>query len=138
VRAPGGNEQNQIYRQDPGGKEPVLLTDPARTHRPIATNRARNRLLVVSTDPDNTGGTENTNLALSLPPRPHHHGPAENPDARPLAARSARPRVGAENRDTSRHRLVRRHFFVRRPATRADRVQMGITKLRLGARRSLR
>src|SRR4029450_5508836 len=66
VRAPGGNEQNQIYRQDPGGKEPVLLTDPARTHRPIATNRARNRLLVVSTDLDKTGRRENPTLDPSL------------------------------------------------------------------------
>jgi dipeptidyl aminopeptidase/acylaminoacyl peptidase len=66
VRDTGGNEQNQIYRQDPGGKEPVLLTDPARTHRPIAINRARNRLLVGSTDLDKTGRRENPTLDLSL------------------------------------------------------------------------
>ena len=66
VRDTGGNEQNQLYRQDPGGAEPALLTDPARTHRPIGINRARNRLLVASTDLDKTGRRENPTLDLSL------------------------------------------------------------------------
>jgi dipeptidyl aminopeptidase/acylaminoacyl peptidase len=66
TRDTGGNEQNQIYRRDPGGKEPLLLTDPARTHRTLSTNRARDRLLVASTDLDKTGRRENPALDLSL------------------------------------------------------------------------
>ncbi|CAG0979563.1 prolyl oligopeptidase [Burkholderiales bacterium] len=56
VRDAGGNEQSQVYRLDPGATEPVLLTDAARTHRPLALNRARDRLLVGSTDVDRAGG----------------------------------------------------------------------------------
>src|SRR4030095_3941590 len=60
------------------GKEPVLLTDPARTHRQIATNRARNRLLVVSADLDKTGRRRHPTRALAVLPH------------RPLCAASAR------------------------------------------------
>ncbi len=66
-RDAGGNEQSQLYRLDPGAKEPVLLTDPARTHRPLALNRARDRLLVASTDVDKAGGRrENPTLDVTL------------------------------------------------------------------------
>jgi Tol biopolymer transport system component len=56
VRDSGGNEQLQVYRLDPGAKEPVLLTDPARVHQLVAMNRARNRLVITSTDVDKTTG----------------------------------------------------------------------------------
>lgn len=66
-RDAGGNEQSQLYRLDPGAKEPVLLTDPARTHRPLALNRAHDRLLVASTDVDKAGGRrENPTLDVTL------------------------------------------------------------------------
>jgi hypothetical protein len=114
TRDTGGNEQNQIYREDPGGKEPVLLTDPARTHRPIAINRARNRLLVASTDLDKTGRRENPTLDLS----PSTHWTLR----------------GYGKSQRSRHRLVCREFFVRRPATRVDRVQIGQRNVRVDRR----
>ena len=66
-RDAGGNEQRQVYRLDPGSREPVLLTDPARAHTAVAINRARNRLLITSTDVDkNTGARENPTLDLTL------------------------------------------------------------------------
>jgi len=66
-RDTGGNEQSQIYRLDPGSTEPVLLTDPARTHRFLAYNRARDRMLVASTDVDKAGGRrENPTLDVAL------------------------------------------------------------------------
>ena len=67
VRDAGGNEQRQIYRLDPGSREPVLLTDPVRANSAAAVNRARNRLLVTSTDVDKTSGPrENPTLDLAL------------------------------------------------------------------------
>jgi len=67
ARDAGGNEQSQIYRLDPGAKEPVLLTDASRAHQGHAINRARDRLLVGSTDVDKPGGRrENPTLDLSL------------------------------------------------------------------------
>ena len=63
----GGNEQAQLYRLDPGAKEPLLLTDATRTHRALAVNRARDRLLIGSTDVDRTGGRrENPTLDVTL------------------------------------------------------------------------
>jgi dipeptidyl aminopeptidase/acylaminoacyl peptidase len=56
ARDAGGNEQGQIYRLDPGSTEPLLLTDPARANVPGAITRARDRLLVASTDVDKTTG----------------------------------------------------------------------------------
>ena len=35
ARDTGGNEQAQLYRLDPGAKEPVLLTDANRTHQAL-------------------------------------------------------------------------------------------------------
>ena len=67
VRDAGGNEQSQLYRLDPGAKEPILLTDSARQHQPLAFNRARDRLLVGSTDVDKAGGRrENPTLDVAL------------------------------------------------------------------------
>jgi len=67
ARDAGGNEQGQVYRLDPGAKEPALITDPTRTNQPAAINRARNRLLVTSTDVDSTSGPrENPTLDLLL------------------------------------------------------------------------
>jgi dipeptidyl aminopeptidase/acylaminoacyl peptidase len=66
-RDAGGNEQRQVYRLDPGSREPVLLTDPARAHSAAAVNRARNRLLLTSKDVDrNTGPRENPTLDVTL------------------------------------------------------------------------
>jgi len=67
ARDAGGNEQRQVYRLDPGAREPILLTDPARIHTPAEMNRARNRLLITSTDVDKTSGPrENPTLDLAL------------------------------------------------------------------------
>ena len=67
VRDAGGNEQSQLYRLDPGAKEPVPLTDPARQHQPLGINRARDRLLVGSTDVDKGGSRrENPTLDVAL------------------------------------------------------------------------
>jgi dipeptidyl aminopeptidase/acylaminoacyl peptidase len=67
VRDAGGNEQRQVYRLDPGSREPVLLTDPNRANSAVALNRARNRLLITSTDVDKTSGPrENPTLDLAL------------------------------------------------------------------------
>ncbi len=67
ARDAGGNEQGQIYRLDPGAKEAVLLTDPARVNRPATITRNRDRLLVTSTDVDKTSGPrENPTLDLML------------------------------------------------------------------------
>ena len=67
ARDAGGNEQRQVYRLDPGSREPMLLTDPARAHSAAAVNRARNRLLVTSTDVDkHAGARENPTLDLAL------------------------------------------------------------------------
>ncbi|NDP43329.1 MAG: S9 family peptidase [Aromatoleum sp.] len=67
ARDAGGNEQGQIYRLDPGAKEALLLTDPARVNQPAAITRFRDRLLVTSTDVDKTSGPrENPTLDLML------------------------------------------------------------------------
>lgn len=66
-RDSGGNERAQVYRLDAGAREPVLLTDPQRIHRPLALNRARDRMLVGSTDVDRSGGRrENPTLDVTL------------------------------------------------------------------------
>jgi len=67
VRDAGGNERAQLYRLDPGAKEPVLLTDAARQHQLLAVNRARDRLLIGSTDVDQPGvRRENPTLDVVL------------------------------------------------------------------------
>ena len=67
ARDAGGNEQAQLYRLDPGAKEPVLLTDAKRTHQALAVNRARDRVLIGSTDVDTSGGRrENPTLDVML------------------------------------------------------------------------
>jgi dipeptidyl aminopeptidase/acylaminoacyl peptidase len=67
ARDAGGNEQGQVFRLDPGAKEPVLLTDPERIHQPAGITRARDRMLVTSTDVDKAGGRrENPTLDLTL------------------------------------------------------------------------
>jgi dipeptidyl aminopeptidase/acylaminoacyl peptidase len=67
ARDAGGNEQRQIYRLDPGAKDPMLLTDPARVNQPVGMTRARDRLLVSVTDVDkSTGPRENPTLDLML------------------------------------------------------------------------
>ena len=84
-------------------KEPVLLTDPARANSPAAINRARNRLLVTSTDVDKTSGPrENPTLDLAL--------------VDPLA-----PDKNVEDRHVAGHRLGGFLVLVRRPAARAGR-----------------
>ena len=47
TRDSGGNEQRQIYRQDPGGAAPVLLTDAARKNDFAGMTRARERLFLI-------------------------------------------------------------------------------------------
>jgi Tol biopolymer transport system component len=67
ARDAGGNEQRQVYRVDPGAKEPILLTDAGADQQPAAINRARDRLLVTVTDVDKTSGPrENPMLDLVL------------------------------------------------------------------------
>ncbi|GMU73045.1 MAG: S9 family peptidase [Burkholderiales bacterium] len=67
VRDSGGNERSQLYRLDPGAKEPVLLTDPARLHQFLTVNRARDRMLIGSTDVDRPGvRRENPTLDVTL------------------------------------------------------------------------
>ena len=67
ARDSGGNERLQLYRLDPGAKEPVLLTDPARAHQFLAINRTRDRLLLGSTDVDRPGTRrENPTLDVTL------------------------------------------------------------------------
>jgi len=65
-RDAGGNEQSQLFRLDPGAKAPVLLTDANRTHGVVGMNRARDRLLVSSTDVDKSARRENPSIDLSL------------------------------------------------------------------------
>jgi dipeptidyl aminopeptidase/acylaminoacyl peptidase len=66
TRDSGGNEQRQVYRQDPGGAAPVLLTDAARKNDFASMTRARDRLLVESTDVDKSGRREDPTLDLAL------------------------------------------------------------------------
>ena len=66
ARDAGGNEQRQLYRLDPGTKEPVLLTDLARRHQPAGMTRSREFILIESTAVDQTGKRENPTLDLSL------------------------------------------------------------------------
>ena len=65
-RDAGGNEQQQLYRLDPHGSSPVLLTDATRKHEVAGITHARNRLLVESTDVDNTGRRESPTLDIAL------------------------------------------------------------------------
>jgi dipeptidyl aminopeptidase/acylaminoacyl peptidase len=66
ARDSGGDEQQQLYRLDPGAATPVLLTDAARKHGPAGLTRGRDYLLVESTDVDRTGRRENPTTDLSL------------------------------------------------------------------------
>jgi dipeptidyl aminopeptidase/acylaminoacyl peptidase len=73
ARDVGGNEQSQLYRLDPGAKEPLLLTDAARRHRLQSLNRARDLVLVTSTDVDGAAGPREqptTDVVLLDPLRP--------------------------------------------------------------------
>ena len=65
-RDTGGNEQHQLYRLDAPGATPFLLTDPARKHDPGGFTRARDRLLVQTTDLDSTGRRERPDCELAL------------------------------------------------------------------------
>ncbi|MEP6678225.1 MAG: S9 family peptidase, partial [Betaproteobacteria bacterium] len=65
-RDTGGNEQQQLYRLAPGGAAPVLLTDANRKHQVGGVTRARDYLLLESTDVDKTGKRENPTLDLAL------------------------------------------------------------------------
>ena len=65
ARDTGGNEQQQLYRIEPG-REPMLLTDPARKNEPAGLTHARDRLLVDSTDLDKTGRREDPTTDLAL------------------------------------------------------------------------
>jgi dipeptidyl aminopeptidase/acylaminoacyl peptidase len=66
ARDSGGNEQQQLYRLDPNGAAPVLLTDPARKHSPGGATHARDYLLLESTDVDRTGRREHPTTDLTL------------------------------------------------------------------------
>lgn len=67
VRDAGGNEQGHVYRLDPGARGPVLLTEPARSNRLQAMTRARDRILITTTDVDRTSGPrENPTLDVAL------------------------------------------------------------------------
>jgi dipeptidyl aminopeptidase/acylaminoacyl peptidase len=67
ARDAGGNEQGQVYRLDPRAKEPVLLTNPARANYLATITRARDRMLITSTDVDSTTGRrENPSVDLTL------------------------------------------------------------------------
>jgi dipeptidyl aminopeptidase/acylaminoacyl peptidase len=65
ARDAGGNEQQQLYRLDPG-KPPLLLTDAARKNEPAGLTHARDRLLVDSTDVDRGGRREQPTTDLTL------------------------------------------------------------------------
>ena len=79
TRDSGGNEQRQVYRQDPGGAAPVLLTDAARKNDFAGMTRSRDRMLVESTDVDKSGRREDPTLDLALV------NPLEPASARKLA-----------------------------------------------------
>jgi dipeptidyl aminopeptidase/acylaminoacyl peptidase len=66
ARDTGGNEQQQLYRLEPGSKSPILLTDAARKHEAAGITHARDRLLVESTDVDKTGRRENPTSDIVL------------------------------------------------------------------------
>jgi dipeptidyl aminopeptidase/acylaminoacyl peptidase len=67
ARDTGGNEQGQIYRLEPGTAQPVLLTDATRRHQLHSLNRARDRVLITSTDVDRAAGPrEQPTLDISL------------------------------------------------------------------------
>jgi dipeptidyl aminopeptidase/acylaminoacyl peptidase len=66
VRDIGGNEQQQVYRLDPGNAAPVLLTDATRKHSAAGATHARDFILLESTDVDKTGKRENPTSDLSL------------------------------------------------------------------------
>ncbi len=66
LRDTGGNEQQQLYRLDPGHATPVLLTDAIRKHAVGAITRAHDYVLLQTTDVDKTGKRENPTLDLTL------------------------------------------------------------------------
>ena len=84
----------------------MLLTDAARKNEFAGITHARDRLLVDSTDVDKTGRREDPTTDLTL--------------VDPLD-----PAKRREARDAARHRLGRFHVLVRRPASCADRIQIG-------------
>jgi len=65
-RDTGGNEQRQVYRLDPGAKEPALLTDPARRNEPAGVTRTHEFILIESTELDQGGRRENPTVDLTL------------------------------------------------------------------------
>jgi dipeptidyl aminopeptidase/acylaminoacyl peptidase len=65
ARDTGGNEQQQLYRQD-ADTPATLLTDAARKHEIGALTHARDRLLVETTDVDKTGRRENPTVDITL------------------------------------------------------------------------
>ena len=65
TRDAGGNEQQQLYRQE-ADNAPVRLTDAARKHEVGGITHARDRLLIESTDVDKTGRRENPTLDVAL------------------------------------------------------------------------
>ncbi len=79
TRDSGGNEQQQLYRLDPGATSAVLLTDPARKHQAAGMTHARDRLLIDSTDVDKTGKREKPTIDLTL------FDPLDPPKARKIA-----------------------------------------------------
>jgi dipeptidyl aminopeptidase/acylaminoacyl peptidase len=72
ARDAGGNEQQQVYRLDPGARAPVLITDATRKNEPAGVTHARDRMLIDSTDVDKTvrRETPTTDLTLVDPLRP--------------------------------------------------------------------
>jgi dipeptidyl aminopeptidase/acylaminoacyl peptidase len=66
TRDTGGNEQQQLFRLDAGSATPVLLSDANRKNESAGMTRARDFLLVETTDVDKTGKRENPTLELSL------------------------------------------------------------------------
>ncbi len=66
ARDTGGDEQQQLYRLDPGSAAPVLLTDAARKHAVGGITHARDYLLVESTALDKSGKREHPTLELAL------------------------------------------------------------------------
>jgi dipeptidyl aminopeptidase/acylaminoacyl peptidase len=65
-RDTGGNEQQQLFRLDARSTTPVLLSDANRKNESAGMTRARDFLLLETTDVDKTGKRENPTLELSL------------------------------------------------------------------------
>jgi len=65
TRDVGGNEQTRVLRLDPGAREPVTLTDPARRSFVGAYDHARRTLIVGSYALDRSGRQEAPTMRLS-------------------------------------------------------------------------